>query len=198
MSLRVDFTFETFVPTPFAAEALRLSTAMATRQAASHACVLQGPAGIGKTHLLHAIGHRTRLFGGRIAVTTARDLAREVVDAVRADRIEEMRARGPDCDLLIVDDFQDLAGKPATLGEVCRILAAWTKAGTSVAGASALPQTELAGPTSARDSLSIIRWLTIRRPTFAEIRPIAVELFGRHSLNVTVAGCRSDRAGLRR
>jgi chromosomal replication initiator protein len=199
VSLRLDFTFETFVPSQCAAEALRLSAAMSTWQAAWPICVLEGTAGVGKTHLLHAIGHRTRLSGRRVTVTTARDLATEVHDAIRAQRIDELRAREPECDLLIVDDFQDLADKPATLGEVWRTLAGWTNAGIAVACASALPQTELVALKPAIEARPAIRLVEIRRPRLAEIRAITLELLARHSLTVTAAdvdritrGCEGD------
>jgi len=76
--------------------------------------------GLGKTHLLHAIGNDT--FNSRpdlkIAYVTGEDFLNEFVQSIRYERSEELRNKYRNLDVLLVDDVQFLAGKEATLIEL--------------------------------------------------------------------------------
>ncbi len=75
---------------------------------------LYGGVGLGKTHLLHAIGHQCMARGLRVLYVTSEQFTNEFINALRERRTEEYRAkyRGPD--VLLIDDIQFLADKEQT------------------------------------------------------------------------------------
>jgi chromosomal replication initiator protein len=71
---------------------------------------IYGPAGLGKTHLLHAIGHHVRdLFSSkRVRYVSTETMMNEFVDAMRAKTMPGFKRRYRDVDVLLVDDIQFL------------------------------------------------------------------------------------------
>lgn len=81
--------------------------------------VLAGPTGVGKTHLLHAIGHQ--LVAGPDAVVaclSAQQLIDELVEAIDGDRVDGWRTRFRRATAFLLDDAHLLAGKDRTQEEV--------------------------------------------------------------------------------
>jgi chromosomal replication initiator protein len=80
---------------------------------------LYGGVGLGKTHLLHAIGHeilRTRP-GLRVLYLAAEQFVNELINSIRFDRMPEFRERYRTIDVLLIDDIQFLANKERTQEE---------------------------------------------------------------------------------
>ena len=77
---------------------------------------LYGHPGLGKTHLLHAIGNYIREHGGglRVRSTTAERFTNEFVAALQARDVEDFKARFRDIDVLLIDDVQFLQRKAKT------------------------------------------------------------------------------------
>ena len=77
---------------------------------------LYGPPGLGKTHLLHAIGNYVRTHGGglRVRSTTAERFTNEFVAALQAKGTEDFKARFRETDVLLIDDVQFLQRKART------------------------------------------------------------------------------------
>jgi chromosomal replication initiator protein len=81
---------------------------------------LFGSTGLGKTHLLHAIGHEAlaRHPSLRVAYLSAEQWVNEYITDIHERRFEDFRRRYRDgCDLLLIDDVQFLAGKNASQDE---------------------------------------------------------------------------------
>ncbi len=75
---------------------------------------LYGGVGLGKTHLLHAIGHQGVLTGLAVLYVSSEQFTNEIINAIRYRTTEEFRAKYRSVDILLVDDIQFIAGKEST------------------------------------------------------------------------------------
>ena len=119
--LNPRYTFEQFV----IGDGNRLAHAAALAVAelpaqAWNPLFIHGPPGLGKTHLLHAIGNYVRRYGDgmRVRYATVEDFTAEFVQAVRTRRTDGFRERFRDVDVLLLDDVQFLADKVRTKEEL--------------------------------------------------------------------------------
>lgn len=114
------YTFENFVrgETNRFAEAGALNVAD-TPGGAYNPFFIYGPPGVGKTHLMHAIAHRTMASGRRRTVmyVTGQRFTEDFVSALRGNRIDQFRRRHRSVDLWLVDDVQFIMGKERTAEE---------------------------------------------------------------------------------
>ncbi len=80
---------------------------------------IYGGVGLGKTHLMHAIGHYvlTHLKTLKLTYISSERFMNEMINAVRYDRILDFRERYRSVDVLLVDDIQFIAGKEGTQNE---------------------------------------------------------------------------------
>jgi chromosomal replication initiator protein len=81
--------------------------------------LIYGDSGLGKTHLLHAIGHYVRsLFSGvRVRYVSSEEFTNEFINAIRDDKQATFQRRYRDVDVLLIDDIQFLEGKIQTQEE---------------------------------------------------------------------------------
>lgn len=95
---------------------------------------LHGPPGLGKTHLLHAIGDYVRRYGSGLQVryATSEDFTTAFVDAVRDRRTAEFKERFRSADVLLVDDIQFLANKAKTREEFFHTFNALLESGRQI------------------------------------------------------------------
>ncbi len=77
---------------------------------------LHAPPGLGKTHLLHAIGNYVRAFGGgaRVRYTTVEAFTNQFIRALGSRSLDRFKAAYRDADVLLIDDVQFLASKAKT------------------------------------------------------------------------------------
>ncbi|MBI2861575.1 MAG: chromosomal replication initiator protein DnaA, partial [Chloroflexi bacterium] len=78
---------------------------------------LYGGVGLGKTHLLHAIGHKATKTGRRPLYVSSERFTNDLVNSIRGRRTEAFRQQYRNCDVLLVDDIQFLAGREGTQEE---------------------------------------------------------------------------------
>ncbi|HEU0030953.1 MAG TPA: chromosomal replication initiator protein DnaA [Kofleriaceae bacterium] len=120
-SLNPRYTFDTFVAGPSNQLAFAASQAAASSYPPKYNPVfICGGVGLGKTHLLHAIGHQQlgNRPGSRIVYLSSERFMNEYVQAIRTGKMHEFRRNYREgIDVLLVDDVQFLAGKESTQDE---------------------------------------------------------------------------------
>ncbi|ROO90706.1 chromosomal replication initiator protein [Actinocorallia herbida] len=118
--LNPKYTFETFVTGASNRFAQAAAVAVAESPAkAYNPLFIYGESGLGKTHLLHAIGHYARsLFdGARVRYVSSEEFTNNFINAIRDGKAEGFRRRYREVDILLVDDIQFLEGKEQTQEE---------------------------------------------------------------------------------
>jgi chromosomal replication initiator protein len=80
---------------------------------------IYGESGLGKTHLLHAIGHYTRSLypGTRVRYVSTEEFTNDFINAIRDGKQDLLRRRYRDIDILMIDDIQFLENKEGTQEE---------------------------------------------------------------------------------
>jgi chromosomal replication initiator protein len=119
--LNPKYTFESFVTGPSNRMAFSACTAVAEHPGARYSPLfLFGGTGLGKTHLLQAIGNEvlSRHPHLRVVYLSAEQWVNEYISDIHERRFDDFRRRYRDgCDLLLIDDIQFLAGKSASQDE---------------------------------------------------------------------------------
>ncbi|TAN24612.1 MAG: chromosomal replication initiator protein DnaA [Acidobacteria bacterium] len=145
-TLKPEYTFETFVVGGSNQFAHAAAQACAERPGrAYNPLFLYGGVGMGKTHLMHAIGHRTKELGRpvRIEYVTAEDFTNEMITALRHDNMGGFRDRYRSVDVLLIDDIQFIANKERIQEEFFHTFNALHGAGKQVVVSSDRPPREL-------------------------------------------------------
>ncbi len=118
--LNQRYTFETFVvgsSNQFAQAACQAVAELPSK--AYNPLFIYGGVGLGKTHLLHAVGHQTCRRFPQLAITylSSERFTNDLINAIRYDRTTDFRAKYRTSDLLLIDDIQFISGKERTQEE---------------------------------------------------------------------------------
>jgi chromosomal replication initiator protein len=114
------YSFDTFIVGPSNQFAHAACRAVAEAPSRSYnPLFIYGGVGLGKTHLMHAIGHYVlnHLKSLTLTYISSERFMNEMINAVRYDRVLDFRERYRSVDVLLVDDIQFLAGKEGTQTE---------------------------------------------------------------------------------
>jgi chromosomal replication initiator protein len=118
--LNPKYSFETFVIG--SSNRFPHAAAVAVAEAPGRAynpLLVYGESGLGKTHLLHAIGHYVRSLytGAKVRYVSSEEFTNEFINAIRDDRLDRFKRRYREVDVLLIDDIQFLEGKTQTQEE---------------------------------------------------------------------------------
>ena len=120
LRLNAKYTFETFVIGSSNRFAHAAAVAVAENPGKSYnPLTIYGESGLGKTHLLHALGHYIRDYFDRVRVryVSTEELTNDFINAISQNRGADFRRRYRDVDVLLIDDIQFLEGKEQTQEE---------------------------------------------------------------------------------
>ncbi len=120
VGLNPRYTFGTFIVG--SANRLAHAASLSVAERPGHAynpLFLYGGVGLGKTHLMHAIGNQvlSRLPRKRVVYATSEKFTNEFITSIQQGKIDEFRARYRKIDLLLIDDIQFIADKERTQEE---------------------------------------------------------------------------------
>jgi chromosomal replication initiator protein len=118
--LNPKYSFETFVIGSSNRFAHAAAIAVAENPGKSYnPLTIYGESGLGKTHLLHALGHYVRNYFDRVRVryVSTEELTNDFINAISQNRGADFRRRYRDVDVLLIDDIQFLEGKEQTQEE---------------------------------------------------------------------------------
>jgi chromosomal replication initiator protein len=118
--LNPKYTFETFVIG--SSNRFPHAAAVAVSEAPGKSynpLLVYGDSGLGKTHLLHAIGHYVRSLyaGAKVRYVSSEEFTNEFINSIRDDRQDRFKKRYREVDVLLIDDIQFLQGKTQTQEE---------------------------------------------------------------------------------
>lgn len=146
--LNAKYTFDTFVTGSSNRFANAASTAVAESPAkAYNPLFIYGGSGLGKTHLLHAIGNYALSLYPHLNVkyVSSEEFTNDFINAIRDDRAEQFQRRYREVDILLIDDIQFIGGKEQTVEEFFHTFNTLHNANKQVVITSDVPPKQLSG-----------------------------------------------------
>jgi len=113
--LNPRYTFDTFVVG--SSNRLAFAAALGVAEEPGHKynpLFVYGESGLGKTHLMHAIGNQASENGFEVTYASSEQFTNEFINAIKEKRTEEFRHKFRSTDLFLIEDIQFITGKPQT------------------------------------------------------------------------------------
>ncbi|MGP7959315.1 chromosomal replication initiator protein DnaA [Sanguibacter sp. A247] len=147
-SLNTHYVFETFVIG--ASNRFAHAAAVAVAEAPAKAynpLFIYGGSGLGKTHLLHAIGHYAKSLypGVRVRYVNSEEFTNDFINSIGEGRAGAFQRRYREVDVLLIDDIQFLQGKEQTMEEFFHTFNTLHNANKQIVMTSDLPPKQLNG-----------------------------------------------------
>ena len=147
-ALNPKYTFDTFVVGGSNHFAHAAAQAVAQNPASAYnPLFIYGGVGLGKTHLMHAIGHMVRDLtpGARVMYVTSETFTNDLITAIQLDKRIEFRRRYRNVDVLLIDDVQFIAKKQAVQEEFFNTFNTLYNANKQIVMCSDRPPKEISG-----------------------------------------------------
>jgi chromosomal replication initiation ATPase DnaA len=170
--------------------ATRVASEFAHESSVHSLLLIAGPAGVGKSELARSIvSAATARRCRQVHAISARDLAARFVEAIRRNTFGQILCAYGRTDLVLIEDLNDLRGRPSTLEEIGLAITVWVAAGGRVGCTAGCPVHEIREFTRRLPPAPTSRIVTLGRPTRSEMRSM-IQSFARN------AGIRLDSQSL--
>jgi chromosomal replication initiator protein len=117
-NLNPRYTFENFIVGSSNRMAHAVALSVAERPGTAYnPLFLYGGSGLGKTHLLQAIGHMLQPLGRRVLYVSSEEFTTDLIGAIRTQTTDQFRGKYRSTDVLLIDDVHFIAGKEQTQEE---------------------------------------------------------------------------------
>jgi len=146
-NLRQKYIFETFVKGKCNELAYSAALAVAEGSGNYNPLFLYGGVGLGKTHLVHSIGNRMLDVAPQLKIVyvSSETFTNEFITSIREQSTQQFKNKYRDCDVLLIDDIQFLAGKTETQEEMFHTFNDLYNTNKQIVLTSDLPPKELIG-----------------------------------------------------
>ncbi len=116
-----SFSFDNFVVGKSNQLAYKVCFEVSTNPGAYSPLFIYGAVGLGKTHLLHAIGNKAKSLGYKAIYRQALEFSEEMIKSLKDGKIDTFRKTYSNTDIMLLDDVQFLSGKERTQVELFRV-----------------------------------------------------------------------------